>query len=214
MGQHWKDRLLVFCLAAGLCLLWYVPEQIALRGSPTGAGSQLWAVAAREAPILHGFSKLALSNLVRVFIPLLFAFWALLPALIVSRRSQFGTLLWIWLLPGLAFFALVYISDATYLCFLLPVIFLLALARRPGTLLCVSLSLCFVWNALFFSLARPVENTSHLAVAVYSVSGARYCAWALKHQWYRTLRTYTAVPSISSSHGSTGKRNFSASRMR
>lgn len=192
-------RFLVLCIAAVSCLLWLVPQQLALAGASRNAGAQLWSVAAPEAPIVHGFTKLAISNLLRVFVPLAIAFWSLLLPILVSREKHaLRTLLWIWIVPGLAFFALVYISDAPYLCFLVPAILLLALTRHPRALVSVGLIVCLSWNVLFFCLARPAGNTHNLAAAIYSVSGARYCAWALKHQWYRTLRTYAGVPAIGS----------------
>jgi len=192
-------RIIVLCLAAAACLLWLIPQQIALAASSQNAGAQLWSVAAPEAPILHGFTKLAISNLARVLVPLAIAFWSLLPGIVLSREKQaIRTLLWIWIAPGLAFFALIYISDATYLCFLVPAILLLALTRQLRALSSAGLIVCFVWNLLFFCFARPARDTHNPAVAIYSVSGARYCAWALKHQWYRTLRTYTDVPVIGS----------------
>jgi hypothetical protein len=58
------------------------------------------------------------------------------------------------------------------------------------------LCLCFISNLLFFCLAKPVDTTQRLSTAIYSVSGARFCRWALKHEWYRTLDSYHEVPEI------------------
>ena len=123
-------------------------------------------------------------------------------------------MLWIWLLPGIVFFTAIYISDATYLCFLVAPVILLSLPKRPDKLSYAGLTLCLVSNLLFFSIARPVEDTRSLAVAVYSVSGARYCAWALRHQWFRTLDQFKAVPQIGAQERSPGNKNVSALRMR
>ncbi len=193
----WKNRVLFGSLVLGLCLIWFVPQQIALNRLGSTAGSQLWSVAKNEAPILHGISKRGVSNVVRTVVPLALAFWPLLPAILVSH-GRYRRLLWIWLLPGLAFFALVYISDAPYLCFCVAAFLALALSPIASKHLYAGLGLCCAWNILFFSFARPVEHTANLGLAVYSVSGARYCAWALRHQWYRTLRTYTGVSTIGS----------------
>ena len=96
------------------------------------------------------------------------------------------------------FFALLYISDAPYLCFLAPAIILLALTPRPGKLTYVGLAVCVAFNVAFFLFARPapVDNTRSLAMAIYSADGPHYCAWALRHQWQHQLSNYTNVQSI------------------
>ena len=200
--KTWKHRLLLVGATGLLSLLWFIPEQIALNNLRETTAGQLWSVAGDRAPILHGFSKLAISNVVRAVLPLAFALWSLVPAFINALRGEMRTLLWMWLIPGLAFFTCVYISDALYLCFLLPAFILLAVGRRPGTLIHASLATCAAWNILFFLFARPVDTTRSLAVAEYSVNGARYGAWALQHQWFRTLRTYTEVPAIETGESS------------
>ncbi len=192
----WRDRILTIGVAGVLCLGWYVPQQLALSKLGKTSQGQLWSVAHEHAPLLVGFSKLALSNVIRVVFPLLVGFGCLLPGVTADGDRRIRRLLWIWIIPGLAFFTLIYMSDATYLCFLISAIILLFLRSRPNRRTHAALALCAIWNILFFSLARPVEQTRSISAAIYSVSGARYCAWALRHQWYRTLDTYTDVPLI------------------
>lgn len=212
--DRWTHRAILLCIAFALCLGWYIPQHIALQRTGQSAGGQLWSVAGAKAPILHGLSKLGISNILRVVVPMLFAFWSLAAVVVRSRHEPKRDMLWIWLLPGLAFFTAVYISDATYLCFLVAAIILFGLPRKPDKLAYAGLTVCFVWNLLFFSIARPVPQTRSLAVAIYSVSGARYCAWALRHQWFRTLDQFTTVPQIGAHARSAGNKNVSASRMR
>jgi hypothetical protein len=183
-----------------LCLTWYIPQEIALSHVSNNTNStQLWSVAGNSAPILHPFSTLAASTIARVVLPLIIAFWSLLPAITLGfRQNHMRQILWIWLLPGILFFTLIFFADATYLCFLVPAIVLLAVSARPNALTHVGFALCFASNVLFFLLARPINETRLLPLAVYSVTGPRYCAWALKHQWYRTLDTYTDIPAIKS----------------
>ncbi len=209
-----RHRAIVLCLALALCLGWYIPQHAALQRNGLNASSQLWSVAGTKAPILHGFSKLGISNILRVAVPMLLAFWSLAAGVMRARKGSGRDMLWIWLLPGLGFFTGVFISDATYLCFLVAAVILLSLPKKPDRLAYAGLSVCFIWNLLFFSVARPVPETRNLAIAIYSVSGARYCAWALKHQWFRTLDQFTAVPQIGSHLSSGGNKNVSASRMR
>ncbi len=195
-AKDWRHAGLIVCTAIVLSLGWYIPQHNALQRSGLDASSQLWGVAATKAPMLNGFSKLAISNIVRVVFPLALAFWSLGFLLFRSRLGPAQRMLWIWLLPGLAFFTLVYISDATYLCFLVAPVILLSLSATPRKLTYASLSICSLWNSLFFSVARPIDGAGSLPLAVYSVSGARYCGWALQHQWFRTLDQFTAVPEI------------------
>jgi hypothetical protein len=160
---------------------------------------EFWPLAQHSSLIVTGVSKLALSNIIRVALPLGIAFWSLLPAIFFARENRFKLMLWIWIIPGVAFFTLLYISDATYLCFLVPAIILLALTPRPGRLTYVGLALCVAFNVAFFLFARPVPvlYTRSLPMAIYSADGPHYCAWALKHQWRHQLSDYTDVPSIS-----------------
>jgi hypothetical protein len=197
--RSWKDRIFMLGIAGALCLFWFIPQKMALAATdkPTISG-QFWPLAQRSSLIVAGASKLALSNIIRVAFPLGIAFWSLLPAIFFARENRFKLILWIWIIPGVAFFALLYISDAPYLCFLVPAIILLALTPRPGRLTYVGLAVCVGFNVAFFLFARPapVHNTRSLAVAIYSADGPHYCAWALRHQWQHQLSNYTDVPSI------------------
>ncbi len=181
----WRHRMFTICLAALLCLAWFIPQQLALRELGPDNASRLWALARRSAPILHGPSKLAISNVVRVAVPLLLAFWSLALAILSKGEKWIRPMLWVWIGPGLAFFTLVYVSDATYFCFLVPAIILLAATAQRNGRARAGLAICFTFNVMFFCVARPVHETRSLPLAIYSVSGARYCLWALKHQWYQ-----------------------------
>ncbi|MBV9612247.1 MAG: glycosyltransferase family 39 protein, partial [Acidobacteriaceae bacterium] len=123
----WRLRTFLITAAAVFCLLWFIPEQLALSKFKATAAHQLWSVAGDRAPILHGFSKLAISNMVRVASPLALALWSLAFAIFGAGENRIRTLLWLWIIPGLIFFTAVYISEAPYLCFLLPAFLLLPL---------------------------------------------------------------------------------------
>jgi len=197
----WRDRIFTLGVAGALCLLWFIPQKMALAATDKPTISiQFWPLVQRSSLIVAGVSKLALSNIIRVALPLGVAFWSLLPAIFFARENRFKLLLWIWIIPGVAFFTLLYISDAPYLCFLVPAIILLALTPRPGRLTYVGLALCVASNVAFFLFARPVpvHNTRSLVMAIYSADGPHYCAWALKHQWRNELSDYKDVPSIRS----------------
>jgi hypothetical protein len=203
----WRQRALTLSLACIFCVAWLIPNQLALRnfalhdqGAHT-SWTQLRSVAPfrtfRTEPSvktvdLHsstiGPARLILTNALRVVFPLTLAFWPLAPWLF--RRDELRecrTLVWLWILPGLSFFLLVFMSDAVYLCYLLGGVVLLACIGTPTRMKLCALTLCIAFNMGFYLTARPIMVTSAIT-AVFDVYGAKYTYWSVRNQYFKNLK--------------------------
>lgn len=188
----WRQKCAAVVLACLLCLAWFIPNEAALReATKQGHWSETntnWRQLESVAPFAKGFGKLAITNAIRVVFPLTLAVWPLVPWLFRRESDrEFRTLLWLWILPGLGFFLLIYMSDATYLCYLLAAVvisFCLGSVTRQKV---VAAALCIAFNISFYMVARPVVVTS-APTAIFDTYGAKYTLWGVRHQYFKTLR--------------------------
>jgi hypothetical protein len=178
-----KQLLLLGTLVVVLCAAWVIPNQIALhRYQPMSTGGEV-SGAASGAIALGRINLYSVSNAIRFFLPLVIA---LGPAAIFLFRGR-GPLvpwLWVWVLPGTAFFLLVYISDATYMDFMLGGLILLCLlgmsaARNTRTAAVVLTCSILINVAVYAGFRRlPLHNGAYLLVEKdvgnYSLYGVRH----------------------------------------
>ncbi|MHB8304116.1 MAG: hypothetical protein ACYDC6_15065, partial [Acidobacteriaceae bacterium] len=149
-------------------------------------GNQLGSLAWQVSPLLAGINARTIANILRVVLPLLAAFWMLIPAIFLSRKSVESWIAFLWIIPGLAFFLLIYMADATYLTFLAGGIILLAALTKNQRIATLLLFLCFAFNSLLFLGARPLVGNGRavLAINFYVV---KYCNYGIRHQWSSTV---------------------------
>ncbi|MGC1781654.1 MAG: glycosyltransferase family 39 protein [Acidobacteriaceae bacterium] len=183
----WKERCFFLLLTGVACLGWYIPTQMALRASHAAhLGVQLGSLAYQVSPLLTGINARSIANILRVTLPLFAAFWMLLPLLFLHRSRRENWIFALWVAPGLAFFSLIYMADATYLTFLAGgVILFAATAKRPNAAAALLL-LCFVFNVALFVGARPLRSTGKFDTAV-NFYVVKYCNYGIRHQWSSTI---------------------------
>ena len=191
---YWVFRTLsfrqtMFCLGTAFvaCLLWFVPNSIALhRYAGESHSSQLEKVAT-GAIVFGRINEYTASNGLRYFLPLTLSLGLLLP-FIVSARGKAAPLLWVWVTPASLFFLLVYISDAPYLNCILPALVLLALMGveqklrpflRPALIVAM-----IVVNLSFYLFFRPLpsELQPRLAVLLVNKDLGMYTRYAVKNR--------------------------------
>ena len=109
-------------------------------------------------------------------------------------HSPFRKMLWVAILPGSAFFLLVYISDAPYLNFLLGATLLLCaqgmelkLRRAQASALLVAAILLNVSTYLFF---QPISLPGKAALVALTVNKdiGSYTHPAVVNRWMYTIR--------------------------
>lgn len=159
------------CLAIvfPLCLMWLIPQQMALSRNTNplehDIGSHLGQMA--DGFLVIGFSKYAFSNAIRLGLPFVLA---LLPILLLIFGNWRQMFLWLWILPGMAFYLLIYFPEAPYLCYMLAALMLLAatnpqVANRRKIRL---LAACVALNLIFYLTWRPIKLANHrLQIAEY-----------------------------------------------
>src|SRR5262249_8121008 len=85
-----------FAAVSLLCLIWLIPQQVALSKQTMpverNLGSHLDSMA--EGVLVVGFSPYALSNAIRLIIPLVLALFPILGMIFHNRKQVF---LWIWI---------------------------------------------------------------------------------------------------------------------
>ncbi len=137
----------------------------------------------------------SLVNFVRGCTGMTIAWGILTPFVVIGIlwlwRDGWVRSLTVWMAPGIAFFLLYYVSDATYFAYcvapglLVVGFFFVQLGRKR--LQTVAYSLAVACSLLFMFGARPVapKSTSRALVDAYFVS---FSAWALRHQYGPTLQ--------------------------
>jgi hypothetical protein len=184
---RWKSRISLVVLTILFCLGWYIPTQRALAAAQSvRLGHQLGSLAFQVSPLLTGINARSMANVLRVVLALLAAFWILIPALAMARSRVQNWMFALWILPGVVFFALIYMADATYLTFLAGGVVLLAATVSRRRIAGVFLLICFLSNTALFLWARPIpaNNRAALAVNYYVV---KYCYYGIRHQWSGTI---------------------------
>jgi hypothetical protein len=190
-----KQQLILGSAVVVFCTLWLIPNELALKGyklqgdvhATASNVGQLSFVA--QGAILYGrLNSYTVSNGIRFFLGLALCLGP--SALYMFReRSSRAKALWLWVLPGSAFFLLVYISDALYLNCILGGYVLLCLigmdrSKHPTialALLCCSISI----NVLFFLCFQPLPAGGKVSAIVnkdlgnFSLYGIRHKRWII-----------------------------------
>lgn len=179
-----RQAIICLVVASAGCLAWLVPNLLALhRFQATSHAEQVGKVAT-GAVLLGRLNLYTISNALRYFLPLAVA---LGPAILFAPwAARERRLLWLAVLPGSAFFLLIYISDAPYLDFLLaPLVLLTVLGAsrklsRPwaNSAICASIALnIFVF---LFATPLPTHGKARFACAVVNKDIFLYTRYALQ----------------------------------
>ena len=188
----WRDRstlriVAVFCVTSVVAFLaWYLPTQHAVhRIGFNSTESQLMICLRATSVFLVGITPHSLANVSRVYVPLLLAYWPVLPLLFSRRSRKANWVLAFWTLPGLLFFTFGYMADPTYVVFLSGAFVLAALLQESRRSAVFCLSLCLLWNVGVFTTAQPRESTSPQSL-LWNFYLTKYCAYGIRHQWTAT----------------------------
>jgi len=182
--SHVMTSLVVICL---LCVGWLIPQQLGLwkQTVPIERNFSSHLVSMADGVLVVGFSRFALSNAIRVLIPFVMAIFPLL-GLILGNRKQ--TFLWIWILPGMAFFLLIYLGQASYLDYLLAALVILAVTnpRASDRKKVWRLAICAALNVVFYFAWRPIEfRNPALQVAEYvlEADAGKFSYYGVQHHY-------------------------------
>ena len=176
------------------CLLWLIPDLIALHHFQTKSFPSQVGGVATGAILLGHFNLFTFSNALRFFLPLAIAVGPILPFAFMNH-SPFRKMLWVAILPGSAFFLLVYISDAPYLNFLLGATLLLCvqgiefkLRRAQASAVLVAAILLNVSTYLFFQPISLPGKAALVALIVNKDIGL-YTHPAVVNRWMYTIQS-------------------------
>ena len=200
--QTWGSRIKGGVVAAAGVLLWWLPTAQRMGGgffSPITASKSM-ASSVAHGPLSSHPSLLSVMNVMRGFSAMLIAWGVLLPFLAIGavilwhRHSAVKSSL-IWMIPGISYFLLYYIADASYFSFcvapgLLIVGFLLCELAKP--LRTAVYSCAITASLLFIFLAHPIEPNSK-PKAFLDAYFIKYSVWSLKHQYGPTLSDLLGV---------------------
>lgn len=190
---EWKPRILAVTAAAVLCLVWYIPTQVASGAAQTvSLGTQL-DLARPTSIFIAGVGTRSIANMLRVLLPLLVAFWLLIPAVTFDRSQFQNRMLAIWIAPGMIFFFLVYIADTVYFCYLTSAIILVVGLSRQKRPACALLILCALFNLCLFACSRPLRGGGRTDQA-FNFYVVKYCDYGVRHEWSSTLGRGGIVP--------------------
>ena len=181
-----KQGAFYLSFALILCLAWIIPTGLAYRHAYVGMRGVLayMLLIVRVRSITTGVNAGTMANVVRYALPLLVAFWAVIPKVAANtfrnRREWRVQMMLLWILPGSLFFVFSYISDAPYLTFLSAAILLLAIGS--SRILVVTIA----WNAVIFLLITPMPS-HNLLVNTWNIDIGKYTLYAIHHQWQLNL---------------------------
>lgn len=190
----WPRRTLLLVIAAAGCLGWYIPTQMAmLNPAANTIPNELHGMAARTSLLLNGVNRYTVANVVRVVLPMLAAFWMLIPAILWRRMRMQNRILLLWTVPGLAFFLLVSIAEAQYLTYLAGGMILLAALTDQKRKAAIALFVCFASNTWLFVGMRPLRSNRRIAQAInfYVVKCTSY---GIRHKWNLNIGNGGTVP--------------------
>ena len=189
-----KHRVLLLAVAAAGCLAWYIPTQMAmLNPSVNNTRDELHGMASRTSLLLNGVNRYTIANVVRVALPMLAAFWMLIPAVFARRTAIQNKILLLWILPGLAFFLVVSMAEAQYLTFLAGGVVLLAALGNNKRYAMVALLVCFCFNTWLFLGARPIDCNGSVTRAI-NFYVVKCCNYGIRHQWNLNIGNGGTVP--------------------
>lgn len=191
-GHSWLTKINGVVVSSLVLLLWWLPTAQRFGGtffSPlTASGST--ASHHAQGLLATGFSRHAATDFLRGISGMMIAWGLLLPLIAVGawlfwRRDRLAQSALLWMMPGILFFLLYYMADATYLSFCVVPGFLIVglLLRRLSTLRQIAVYAAAVVVAIVFFLgARSIPPTSKPR-AVLDSYFLKYTAWSLRHQY-------------------------------
>ena len=183
-----RQIAVVITTTAGLCLVWFIPTFCGLHEK-----AALNPVTLVVSPLFNGLNYRTVANMVRFFLPLVTAFWLLVPALartVRYLREREIQLLWLWVLPGSLFLILIYMSNSQYMTFLTGALVLLSAigcGRSHSRLVSRRvLAVVAVWNICLFLLFTPLHSKS-FAAKVVNVYVGQDTLHGLRHRLFQNL---------------------------
>ena len=191
--RAWPRRVLLLLVTAILCFSWYIPTQLALRAAHTASTGNQLSFAREVSPLLVGINLRSIANTLRVVLPILAAFWMLLPVMFFQRSREENVILLLWIAPGLSFMLFVFMADPVYLTFMTGAIILMAALSTPRPAAFGLLLLCAIFNVGLFLGAAPIRGAGRAdqAVNFYIV---KYCFYGVRHKWTTTIGKGAVVP--------------------
>jgi hypothetical protein len=181
-----RDRVILLALVTALCCAWLIPNEIALHKYDTRTAAGQLSSVARGAILFGRMNIYTASDIFRVVMALALALGPS-AVYILKARGPWVRWLWIWVLPALLFYLLIYLSDALYLDCILGGLILLCLtgmstSRRPQVAIAVLVS-SIVVNLVFFLCFSPLSQQSTGARIIdkywgnFSLYGIRHHSW-------------------------------------
>lgn len=191
---EWKRRIFLLVFTGIVCLAWYIPTQMAMQHPAVNTvRNEMHGMASRTSMLLNGINRHTISNLLRVFVPLLAAFWMLVPSMFGRKPLLQKWILLLWIVPGLAFFLFVSMAEAQYLTLLAGGIVLLAALSENQRRAFVLLLVCFTFNTLLFLGSRPIDSERN-AARVVNFYVVKCCYYGIRHRWNLNIGNGGVVP--------------------
>jgi hypothetical protein len=186
-------RWLAIALFVLVCVGWYVPTALAYRSVDRALIGQLDSVAVTSSVLWGASPARVVANAARLVIPLAVAFWMLVPAWFSSRVRGASLPLILWFAPGFLFYLIVFMANPTYIVFAVAPLVLLASLICNRRLAVATLSVCFLWNTVFFLAARPIrrQNLAALSLDYYAIM---YTDFGLRHSWNEKISNGIRIP--------------------
>lgn len=180
-------------LFAILCLGWYVPTVRASHMVTQTVSGQMVPVADGSSVLFGAKPVDALANVLRLVLPIVVAFWMLVPAWIAAGRRATAWPLLLWIAPGFLFFLLIHIANPAYLVFAVPALIVMAALAGRRRLVVACLTVCILWNSLFFLAARPIRSRRTLVLPLdyYAIM---YTHYAIRHRWMNRIGDNQPIP--------------------
>jgi 4-amino-4-deoxy-L-arabinose transferase-like glycosyltransferase len=188
LSQGRRNHVLVSLVVVFLiCVSWLIPQERGLlqQTVPIERNFSSHLLSMADGVLVIGFSPYSLSNVMRLVVPFVLALFPIL-SLIFGNRKQ--TFLWIWIIPGMAFYLLIFFPEGPYLGYMLAALMLLAVTNpaTPDQKKVWLLTICAVVNITFYFAWRPMKCPNHtLQIAEYVID-----ADAGKHTYYGVQHHY------------------------
>jgi hypothetical protein len=189
----WPRRFILLAVACVGCLAWFIPTQIAAHTAHAVSLGHQVSFAHEASPLLAGINQRSIANTLRVVLPLLAAFWMLLPALTFQRAPEQNRIVLFWITPGLVFMLLVYMADPVYFTFLTAAVILLVALSRQQRIAFILLLACAVFNVSLFFFASPIRGGSRFD-QVLNFYVIKYSFYGVRHSWSSTIGRGAIVP--------------------
>jgi hypothetical protein len=186
---RWKERIIGIAAAVPISAAWWIPTVERYGGSPLSpfrsSGEQANKLA--QGVLAGGFGLHAFVNAFHAIAGIIMTWGVLAPVLCLGAtawmRNATARSMTIFLLPGLAFFLLYYVSDSPYFAFLAAAGMILAgtrleewSAKRRHSVYAVAIST----SVLFMLCARPADKRTSTARAVADAYFLKYSVPALR----------------------------------